>query len=606
MPSGVRATSRESSNISSSETKIPAVGLVIFLVVACYWCVLCFPLGAEYLSGDQYIYLLPVLKGEDPSLFSKDLVFDSPDSIRGGPPFVVYFLQAAYRWSGDLATGYKLMIFPLTFLYLTGAYLLFRRFGDSVTLAITLALLSSLPYRVPFATDLFGLGPVGFMLARTFYTAATPWIFLAFATWLERPVWLISLFFAVGLLANFHPVSCLLVGPVLVLIYLLERRCAPRAWVIAGGSGLAVLAGALPTIIGQLHALGRQSTAAAKFKADVADVLRPDLTYFAYPPHTMMAAPRWLVDGVTLAIAVTSIILVICWLRRGKAWLRLPLRLVTVGALAYMLYPTGTPLLLLLALISFAPQREAVDRIERLTVFFALSIFWVNVGGLVAIQAFLDVFEWPILFVIMNRGMRYAIFAAYLLLPVLFRTADWSRVAARLRSADWVRVGRRMRAACISLLIVAFFWQLRGTVRNTIQARDAVELADLAAMAQWARTSTDSHAVFLFDSAAFRILAQRSLAFNWKDIGALASHRPERAAAWAERRATLRKAGSNAAALWDAGVRFGADYVVIPAKSPLEAALATLVRYENLTYVVLATDRGRVEGRESAKTTGTR
>jgi len=187
--------------------------------------------------------------------------------------------------------GYTLMIFPLTFLYLTGAYLLFRRFGGTVSVAITLALLSSVPYRVAFATDLFGLRPIGFMLARTFYMAATPWIFLAFAGWLEWPAWLISLFFAVGLLSNFHPVSGLGLGPVLVLVYLVEQRWAPRAWAIAGGSALAMLAGALPIINSQLHLLNRKPEAAMKFKADVAEALRPDWTYFACPPHTMVASP---------------------------------------------------------------------------------------------------------------------------------------------------------------------------------------------------------------------------------------------------------------------------------------------------------------------------
>jgi len=148
------------------------------------------------------------------------------------------------------------------------------------------------------------------------------------------------------------------------------------------------------------------------------------------------------VDGVTLAIALTSIILVIWWLRRGEAWLRLPLRVVIVGALAYMLYPTGTPLLLLLVILSFAPQREQLDCRERLAVIFALSIFWVNVGGLMVVQAFFDVFEWPLLFVIKNRGMWYAIFAAYLLLSVLLRTAVWAWVASRLRRGNATGAGR--------------------------------------------------------------------------------------------------------------------------------------------------------------------
>jgi hypothetical protein len=592
------------SGASSSDAKLPAIGLVIFLTVACYWCVLGFPLGVEYLSGDQYLNLLLVLKAEHPSLFSQDLVFDGPDLTQEYIPFYIYFLRAAYRWTGDLAAGYKLMIFPLTLIYLAGAYLLFRRLGGAIGVAIALALLSSLPYRVPFATDLFGLGPIGFMLARSFYTAATPWVFLAFAAWLDRPARLLSLFLAIGLLANLHPVSGLFVGPVLALVYVLEQRCAPRAWAVAVLAGIAVVLGALPIVSSQLHVVGRQPVASASFRAGVAEVLQQNMRVFLYPPYTMGAAPRWLVDALTLAIGVTSIALVFWWLQRGGPWLRLPVRLVTVGALAYILYPTAILLVLLLVLLASAPQRESVDRHERLAVLFALSIFWASVGGLVVFQTFFDVFERPVFFVIANRSMRYAIFAAYLLVPIFLRTADWARLAGWWRTVDAHVFNRWIRTLCVGLLIAAFFWQLRGNVRNTIRAREAVELADLAAVAQWARESTDAKAAFLFDSPAFRVLARRSLAFTSKDVDAVASHRPDRAAMWAERRSVLRQAGSNPAALWEAGVRFGADYVVVPAGQPLEGALAGRVQYENLTYVVLTTDRARSRRVTAPKTAG--
>jgi hypothetical protein len=589
--------------IASSEKTIPLVGLIIFLVVACYWCVLCFPLGAEYLSGDQYLNLLLVLKGDDPSLFSRDLVFDGPDLTQEYIPFYIYYLRAAFRWTGDLTAGYKAMIFPLTFLYLIGAYVLFRRFGNSAGVAIALALLSSVPYRVPFATDLFGLGPIGFMLARTFCTAATPWIFLAFTTWMDRPARLLSLFLAIGLLANLHPVSGFFLGPVLALVFLMEQRCAPRAWAIAGAAGLAVIAGALPIVSSQLLVVGRQPVASETFKRGVAEVLQQNFRFFIYPPHTMASAPRWLVDGVTIVIIGVAIALVLWWLGRGT-WLYLPMRLVTVGALAYMLYPTATPLLALLALVSLAPQKEPVDRRERLAVMFALSIFAISVGGLVFVQAFIDVFERPVFFVIANRGMRYAIFAAYLLFPIFLRTADWPRIASRWRNVDAHVLERWTRTVCVGLLIFAFFWQLRGSVRNTVRAREAVELADLAAVGRWAKESTDPRAVFLFDSPAFRVLARRSLAFTSKDVDAVASHRPDRAAVWAERRTMLRQAGSDPAALWDAAVRFEADYVVVPARNLLGRELAARVQYENLTYIVLGTDRARADKGMGGKSAG--
>jgi hypothetical protein len=154
------------------------------------------------------------------------------------------------------------------------------------------------------------------------------------------------------------------------------------------------------------------------------------------------------------------------------------------------------------------------------------------------------------------------------------------------------------------LLIFAFFWQLRGSVRNTVRAREAVELADLAAVGRWAKESTDPRAVFLFDSPAFRVLARRSLAFTSKDVDAVASHRPDRAAVWAERRTMLRQAGSDPAALWDAAVRFEADYVVVPARNLLGRELAARVQYENLTYIVLGTDRARADKGMGGKSAG--
>ena len=141
-------------------------------------------------------------------------------------------------------------------------------------------------------------------------------------------------------------------------------------------------------------------------------------------------------------------------------------------------------------------------------------------------------------------------------------------------------------------------------MRNTVKARDAVERADLAAVARWARKSTESTAIFRFDSEAFPILARRSLVFTLKDIDAVASHRPDRAAFWAERRTIGRQAGSNPTALREAGVRCGTDYVVVPAGKPLEGALTTRVEYENLTYVVLAADRPRSGGGRAQKIAG--
>jgi hypothetical protein len=178
--------------------------------------------------------------------------------------------------------------------------------------------------------------------------------------------------------------------------------------------------------------------------------------------------------------------------------------------------------------------------------------------------------------VVLTRGARFAVFALFILMALAIRAADWSR----LRGA--ARVG------IVALLLFAVVWQVRHTVRTYLRTRGDVQAAELAAVARWARAQTGRDDLVLFDSAAFRVMAGRSLAFASKDHGPVIFNRPSRAAAWLEREAALRAAGADPLALLRLGVHYGAQYVVVPAESARDVD-AVRVRFANGRYAVLAT-----------------
>jgi hypothetical protein len=556
----------------------PAI-LLLFAVVSGLWALLGATRGVEHLTSDQHLNLVLVLKGLDPAAFPTDLVFDGPDIAGQYIPLYIGYLRRAYLLTGDLAAGYKLLVFPLNFLYLAGAYLVFRRFGGSPGLASGLALFAGLPMTIPLAGEVFGIGPVQILTARSLFTAAFPWLFLAFCRWLTAPARLVGLFLGIGLLANLHPVSGLFVAPMLILAYLLERRAGWRAWGWGLGMGLATLLGAAPILWSQLHRLAAQEAGSAQAGAELMRRLVADrMGYLLYPPYTLAALPRPAVDALTLLVALAPAVALWWGWARGSAAAWRASRLTAVAALAYLLFPEARLLLAAVAALALLPWREGESSDGRVGTAFAAATFWVSVGILVALQGLCALLDRPLLFADTIRGGRFAPFALCLLLALGIRQLDWRRLR------PWVR------GLVILTLLLAVGWEVRGVARTYLRTRGDAAAADLVALAHWARLHTDPRAAFLFDSPGFRVLARRSLAFATKDGTAVIYHRQDRAGVWVERQALLRAAGTDAAALRAAAARIGVPYVVVPAPPPGAGPLPSPVRYANRSYAVLATD----------------
>ncbi len=564
--------------------RIPTYAIIVFVALAALWGVRGYGRGVEHLGGvqggDQHLTLLLVLKADDPSLFSRDLVHDGANRIGDYIPLFIGFLRFAYHLSGDLSAGYKVMVFPLPLLYLFGAYFLFLRFSRVAWLAMTLAAFSSLPLGIVLADEFFGLGPLEVTVARTILTAVLPFLFLAFCSWFDKPGRLVLLFLGIGLLANLHPVSAMDIAAILGVVYLLERRGDPRRWFVLLGMAAAALGGAAPIVWNQLHHAARDAAMTAQFgDGAAAQVALEQLGFIRFPPRSLSAFSVGVASGLTLGVMVISVAPVLHGWQRECGPGGLFLRLGAALSAAYLLFPEVKLLAALPIVLFLLPQRNSCVREERIAAYFSLAIFWITIGELLLFQFGPAAINRSLLAVMATRGARFAVFAVFLLIALAARLVDWSRVHGMLR------------VACVLLLVFAAFWQVRHTFRSYLRPRGAAAAADLAAVAKWARDDTRPEDLFLFDSAVFRVMARRSLIFATKDGGAAAVDRPDRAGAWLERGATLRAAGSNAAALLEAGVRYGAQYVVVPAQAVRAAAIESRLRYQNATYAVLATDQ---------------
>jgi hypothetical protein len=156
-------------------------------------------------------------------------------------------------------------------------------------------------------------------------------------------------------------------------------------------------------------------------------------------------------------------------------------------------------------------------------------------------------------------------------------------------------VKRLARVTCIALVVLTVFWQLRHTVRTYLRTRGDAVAADLASVAEWAKKETAPSDLFLFDSAAFRVMARRSLVFSSKDHGPVLIDRPDRAAAWLEWKRAMRGTGNDPEGLIRLGRRYGAEYVVAPARVASDVGRQD-IRYLNRSYVVLSTGPDRRQG----------
>ena len=577
---GVRDAEAPTDGVQRESARaVPVIGLVLFVAVAGLWALHGLTRGVEHLGGDQHLILAFVLKDAEPELFPTDLIFDKTGFIGRYVPLYTSFLGWAYRLTGDPATGYRVLVFPVTLVYLLGAYWAFVHLSGNRWGAVALAIFSSFPTRVPLANEIFGVGPINVMLARTIVAGAFPLLFFGFCKSIERPWRLGLLFFVIGLLANFYPVSPLYAVLVLLVLYVLLTGVTRRSWLTAVGLGSAALVGATPIVWSQVRAAIYRAQQAGEIGDAAARKVAVDwLGYVSYPPRTLSVLPPALAQSLTLGILTASIVIVVCAWRKGRHPSGRAFHLAGVASIAFLLFPEAGLVIATAVVLFLLPQGNRAGDGERIAVYFCFALFWIILAELMVFR--LGPLNQPALYVVLTRGAQFAPFGLFLLLAVAAGVVDWSRVK------------RLARVTCVALVVLTAFWQIRHTVRTYLRTRGDAVAADLAAVAEWARKETAPSDLFLFDSAAFRVMARRSLVFSSKDHGPVLIDRSDRAAAWLEWKRAMRAAGDDPEGLVQLGRRYGAQYVVAPRRSVSDVGRQD-IRYVNRSYAVLSTGADR-------------
>jgi hypothetical protein len=553
---------------------VPLAGMALFIGIAGFWALHALTRGVEHLGGDQHLILTFMVREAHPDLFSRDLIVAQAGFLARYAPLYTGFLSWAYGLTGDLASGYRLLVFPVTLVYLLGAYRLFREISGSRWAAVPVAAFSSLPTMVPLADEFFGVGPVDWMVARTIFAGLFPFLLSLGFRWRDDPRRLLCLALGVGLLASLYPVSPCYTAGLLIAVVLLSGPPRARRWRTAAGMAVMALVGAMPALWSQWRAAVERGQTDAGAEAVVRQVASEYLGYVAYPPHTLAMLPGPVVHVVTLGLLAASAAVGYRVLVHGTPLAGRGVRLLALGCIAYLLFPEGKLLVAVAATLLLLPQREDGGTApESFACGICLTLFWITVTELLLIG--LGPLDRPTLFVALLRGSQFAVFGLFLLLALSVRRTDWSR------AGSWSRV------LCLVLVVVAMVWQVRHTVRTHLRTRGDAAAAEVAAVARWAQRETSPLDLFLFDSAAFRLLARRALVWTAKDHGPVLFIGARQAAAWLERARTLRAAGHDPQALLAVGRRYGADYVVLPAGA-VTAAQRSRVRYAGERYAVLS------------------
>ncbi len=121
----------------------------------------------------------------------------------------------------------------VVFLFALGTGLLLLEWSQSVWIALVITFLA-IPYRAAPSGEIWGVGGVEFILARTLATAIAPFIFILFFRFVDQPTAKGAVFtgIATGLLAFIHPPTVLFLGELFAGFYILNHFRSRRDWLL--------------------------------------------------------------------------------------------------------------------------------------------------------------------------------------------------------------------------------------------------------------------------------------------------------------------------------------------------------------------------------------
>jgi len=448
----------------------------------------------DELSDSQISIATAALKRHDPELFPNDAVFGPSRLWRFHSPAVQGLLELVLVPTGfeDPILPFRMLTGVAVMLYLCAMYALLYHQCRSWSASAYVAVFSSI---VTFALGraYWGVGSLASITPPTLCLALTPLVCLALLSYSGR--WRRLLIFGfVGLMGNFHIVTAMNLTLVLAIAHLGRHRFRPAAWVSAVGGGLAATVGALPFIL-YYYGLRQGTPVDARIVRQAFRIGRLAVLY----PEVLEDLVNWLLAVGVLLVPAAAVVL---RMERFRA------------------------------------------RYMRFWVWFAIGAAVVAFGlhGISQLLGRLGGTAPPVIDFVRASGL--------IMLPLYVFFAEALTQLFRLVR----RHHGLVRAACAAVLAVwivpsdnfrvprhAFYRAAAGLMTEEDKPRRVAKLRERAerrnemkAIADWAREKTDNQAVFLIDSAVFRMRSRRSLVAASEDVRIMYYLAPAALAAWSE------------------------------------------------------------------------
>jgi len=451
----------------------------------------------DQITAEQVRIATSAVKDGDPGLFAHDPVYGPSGKWHMNSPVVTGALKLALIPAGydDPALPFRMMTGVVAMLYLGGMYALLYRQTRSWSVSVYVAIMSAAVMEtLPGLT--WGFGSLEATDPASLCLAAMPLLLIAYLHY-ERRWLLVGVFACVGMLANVHLATAVNMATVLVVVYVVGGRFRWRA---IGMAVLCVLATALTALphAGYLLALrASMSTGASSAYRAARDALNLSnmQIFYSEMPKSLL---EWRLMAALAALGIIGALVLMrverYRVRDRQVWVWLLAASLLTGfglhgcsQLAGKWTHTAPPVLGFVQAL----------RLAMLPLFVLLAQGLTNVLRLVRYR---HVVQWLCVIAVLV----------------------W------LVPSPNLRVGRRA-----ALAVATGFMAAEETPANLRRQRDRADQRDeLASIARWARENTSTHAVFLTDDAAFRMMSRRSIFAAGDDLPYFYALAPQKLAQW--------------------------------------------------------------------------
>lgn len=469
----------------------PATKHVLSMVIFAAISVLCGYLAFDdhRFTDEQYALAAAAAVRYDPSLLPLDSVYGEVHAegrlVQMHSPVFLALMDLTLQPTNyaDLMLPFRVGVVPMTFVFLAGMYSLLWRQCRSSTLSAYLAALS-MTITETLGPWQWGVGTVATVTPAGMVVCLSPLLLIAYLRNRDRLGQLVWCFLAIGLCANLHLAAAMNLAVVLLLVHLGLGRCRVRAWLDAVVGAVFFVVGAAPYLLSFLLTQHSIAAGAAFPAVSTAGALRA-----LAMSHLEVLYPELLPDLLRWGLYVAAL----GALSGLMLWRVHRYRVRNIRLWAWM---AGSAVVVALGFHGAA--QGAARLLHRLpyTQFLQASV-WVMPAIYVLFGLALT-----LLFRMMRRNRRPLQWACGLFMVAWMLPSDNFRPIRH----EMYRLGS------------SFLGEDDRPMRVQELSDEAIERAELQAIAAWAREQTDPRSVFLTDLPEFRPWSCRSLFVCRSDV----------------------------------------------------------------------------------------